>query len=173
MPSRLPSIVLVLSLLTVLTACMQTSPSPLPTPAPTIDLPETLVNSRWALREITVAGQEIDVAPIRPISLTITPAREQPTSLRFEFRSECENHESPRLTNYIMQFSSNRQFASVSSHQQDHQCNLQRRAYDAKFTELKGALTSYAMEDGILVLRGTDESSGEEIVMTWERSPMQ
>jgi hypothetical protein len=89
MPSRLQSIILVLSLLIIPTACMQTSPSPLPTPAPTIDLPEPLLNSRWALLAITVAGQEVDVEPIRPVHLTVTPTQERPNSLRIEFRSEC------------------------------------------------------------------------------------
>jgi len=176
MPTRLQSIVLVLSLLFVLTACVQTTLSPLPTPTPvrTIDLPETLVSSRWTLREITVSGQEVDVEPIRPVYLTITPAREQPNSLRVEFQSECyENQESPRRDGYIAQFSASNRFALISEEHTANQCDPQRQPATARFARLRRTLTSYAMEDGILILRGTDESSGEEIVMRWERSPMQ
>jgi len=171
MPSRLPSIVLVLSLLTVLTACVQTSPSPLPTPAPTIDLPETLVSSRWTLLEFKIAGHPIDVERLRPVYLSFQERAVSPNSLYMMLETKCyvDENEPLKPVRYEMQIVSPGTYHLVMWEEEANPCDPQIDPPRIRLVESIFSTHGYAIEDEILVLRGTDDSSGEDILIRWER----
>jgi|GEM_PF-4184450 len=135
-----------------------------------------LLNHRWNLLDVTVAGEPLDTGPISHTYAEFYESRTESGVYIADVSVDCYEvgHESHLKNSHHkdVKFMPNYQIDFGSSYSFANQCRPEHGPMAGKFSLLYHVLNKYSIQDNILTMRGQgeyEEDKGKEIIIRWER----